>query len=202
MSVLRAADYRNIPWKNGRGFSRRIAASPPNADYSKLDWQVSETEIAADTPFSELAALDRQIILVSGPGIELHCRSDRDAVDFVHRIDTLLEPFAFRGDWTTDCCLLGGAVQVLNVITRRGRAAAIVEVCELKAMSTIAIAKRERLVAWVARGPLDAYGGWGHARLEAHDSVLVEEESGSEIAVSPPVGQAAIVVLIRLGSLI
>jgi uncharacterized protein len=198
--VLRAAEYRRITWKNGRGVSSEIAVSPPGADYSALDWQVSRTEIAADTRFSLLSELDRQIMLVSGAGIELRCGNGMPAIDFVHRIDRPLEPFAFRGDWNTDCRLLGGAAEVLNVITRRGRAAANIEVRELQSMTTVAKPGREQLVAWVARGSLDAYGGWGHARLEVNDSVLIEEVGASEIAVTPAASKT-VVVLIRLDQL-
>jgi len=199
--VLRAAEYRRITWKNGRGISSEIAASPPGADYSALDWQVSRTEIAADTAFCLLTELDRQIMLVSGAGIELRCRNEMPAIDFVHRIDTPLEPFAFRGDWNTDCRLLGGAVEVLNVMTRRGRVAANIEVRELQGMTAVAKPGREQLVAWVVRGSLDAYGGWGHARLEANDAVLVDETRASEIAVTPAATKTTIVVLIRLDQL-
>ena len=68
--------------------------------------------------FSKLAGLDRQFMLVAGNGLTLRVRSAEDRVDFEHRVDRLLEPFAFRGDWDVDCAL-AESVEVLNVMTRR-----------------------------------------------------------------------------------
>jgi environmental stress-induced protein Ves len=38
------------------------------------------------------------------------------------------EPYAFAGDWRTTCRVLDGPVHVLNVMTRRGRFDATVEI--------------------------------------------------------------------------
>jgi environmental stress-induced protein Ves len=199
--VLRAADYRRTAWKNGGGVSRQIAVFPPHAGYAAVDWRISRSRITTDSPFSSSRNLDRQIILVSGDGFELHCRSDSDAVDFVQRIDTPLEPFAFRGDWDTECRLLGGEIEVFNLMTRRGRAAGTLEIRGLRGMTTVSKPKRQQLVLWIARGALDVYGAWGQATLYAEDSVLVETEDPTEIAVTPTASQRAIVILVRLDRL-
>jgi hypothetical protein len=75
----------------------------PDAGYESLDWQVSRPTIERDTPFSKLAGLDRQFMLVSGNGLTLRVRSVEDRVGFERRIDSPFEPFAFRGDWDVDC---------------------------------------------------------------------------------------------------
>jgi environmental stress-induced protein Ves len=195
--ILRSADYRAIPWKNGRGVARQIAAFPPDAGYESLDWQVSRPTIERDTPFSKLAGLDRQFMLVSGNGLILRVRSAEDRVDFEHRIDRPLEAFAFRGDWDVDCALAGGPVEVLNVMTRRGRAAARVEIREAGAPALVRKAAGETLLVYAA-DPLTAYGIWGEDRLRADDSVLVDEPEMTEIAVAAAGAAPARAVLIRL----
>ena len=150
MRILRSADYRAIPWKNGRGVARQIAAFPADAGYESLDWQVSRPTIERDTPFSKLAGLDRQFMLVSGNGLTLRVRSAEDRVDFERRIDRPLEPFAFRGDWDVDCALAGGPVEVLNVMTRRGRAAARIEIRAAGAPALVRKAAGETLVVYAA----------------------------------------------------
>src|SRR3972149_10599485 len=50
MQILRASDYRVVPWKIGKGLSRVIASRPPGAGYEDLLWHVSLPEITADCP--------------------------------------------------------------------------------------------------------------------------------------------------------
>jgi environmental stress-induced protein Ves len=195
--ILRSAGYRAIPWRNGRGVARQIAAFPADAGYETLDWQVSRPTIERDTPFSKLAGLDRQFMLVSGNGLTLSVRSAEDRVDFEQRIDRPFEPFAFRGDWDVECALAGGAVEVLNVMTRRGRAAARIEIREIGAPALVRKATGETLVVY-AVAPLTAYGIWGEDGLRPDDAVLVEEPEMTEIAVAAAGTAPARAVLIRL----
>jgi environmental stress-induced protein Ves len=199
VKILRSAVYRAIPWRNGRGVARQIAVFPADAGYETLDWQVSRPTIERDTPFSALAGLDRQLMLVSGNGLALHVRSAADRVDFEHRIDRPLEPFAFRGDWDVDCALADGAVEVLNVMTRRSRAAARIEIREVLAPALVRKAAGETLVVYAA-DPLTGYGIWGEAGLLPDDSILVDEPEPTEIAIAiAATGKpAARAVLIRL----
>lgn len=197
MRILRSAEYRAIPWKNGRGSARQIAAFPAAADYESLDWQVSRPTIERDTPFSKLAGLDRQFMLVAGNGLTLRVRNAEDRVDFEHRIDRPLEPFAFRGDWDVDCALADGSVEVLNVMTRRGRATARIEIREVVAPALVRQAAGETLIVYAA-DPLTAYGIWGEVSLRPDDSVLIEVPDMTEIAVAAAGKAPGRVVLIRL----
>ena len=160
MRILRSADYPALPWKNGRGVARQIAVFPADAGYESLDWQVSRPTIERDTPFSKLAGLDRQFMLVAGGGVTLRVRNAEDGVGFEQRIDRPLEPFAFRGDWEVDCALVAGPVEVLNVMTRRGRVAARIEIREVTAPALVRKDARGTLIAYAADA-LTAYGIWG-----------------------------------------
>ena len=124
MLVLRTGDFASLPWKNGLGVSRVIASQPPAAGYEAVNWQVGTTDIGFDCPFSSLPGMDRQFMLLTGKGVELHCVDPVAGVDVRKAVDTAFVPFAFRGDWQTTCRLLGDPVQVFNVMTRRGRATA------------------------------------------------------------------------------
>lgn len=198
MRVLRRSDYKAIPWKNGRGIAHQIAASPAGAGYDTMDWQVSRPEIAADGPFSSLPGLDRQFMLVSGNGLTLKVRSDADGLSFDRQIDAPLEPFAFRGEWAVECVLRDGPVQVFNVMTRRGRAGARLEVVAAAAARPVAKPAGETLLVYVARGPVEAWGRWGKATLAADDSILVDDDGATEIAIAPAEGRAAQLALVRL----
>jgi environmental stress-induced protein Ves len=197
MRVLRRDDAPVQPWKNGGGVSRLIAAAPAGAGYDAVEWHVSRPTIAATGPFSHLPGLDRQFMTVAGRGVVLHCRGD--GADFAHRVDAPLAPFAFRGDWDVHCELIDGPVEVLNVMTRRGRAAAVVDVHALAATPTmVRKAAAETLIAFCPAGPVTAYGAWGTASLERDDAVLVDEPAAAEIALAAGDAASLPVVVIRV----
>lgn len=200
MKILRRSDYKAIRWKNGRGIAHQIAASPAGAGYGALDWQVSRPEIAADGPFSSLPGLDRQFMLLTGNGLTLRIRSDSEGLSFDRAIDAPLEPFAFRGEWDVECVLRDGPVQVFNVMTRRSRAGARLEIVDAASARPVAKPADETLLVYVARGPVEAWGRWGKATLAADDSILVDDEGATEIAIAPAEGRSAQLALVRLHS--
>lgn len=198
MRVLRRGGDRAIPWKNGRGTAHQIAVSPATAGYDALDWQVSRPEISADGPFSSFPGLDRQFMLVAGDGLTLRIRSARENLAFDRRIDAPLEPFAFRGDWEVACVLHGGPVRAFNVMTRRGRAGARLEIAEASAARPVAKCSGETLLVYVARGPVEAWGTWGKSTLAADDSILLDEDGATEIAIAPADERTAQLACVRL----
>lgn len=111
-----------MPWKNGGGTTREIAAWPPAAGLDAFDWRLSIADIAADGPFSAFPGIDRQIVLLDGDGVRLHARDG----SFDHRLVAVGEPFAFAGEATVEATLLGGPTRDFNVMTRRGRCRASV----------------------------------------------------------------------------
>jgi environmental stress-induced protein Ves len=198
LKLLRRADYKAIPWKNGRGIAHQIAVFPPGAGYGQLDWQVSRPEIALDGPFSSFPGLDRQFMLVAGNGLTLRIRSRDEGLAFDRAVTRPLEPFAVRGEWDVECVLQDGPVQVFNVMTRRGYAGARLEIAEVAAGRPIAKPAGETLIVYVARGPIEAWGRWGKAMLAADDSILVDEDGATELALAPVEGRAAHLALVRL----
>lgn len=198
MKLLRREQYPEIPWKNGRGSARLIAVSPPGATFDEIDWQVSRPEIARDGPFSTFPGLDRQFMLVDGTGLTLRLRADPDGPAFEQSITKALEPFAFRAEWDVECLLHEGPVQVFNVMTRRGRIGARLEIVEASAGRPVAKAAGETLLVHVARGPVAAWGRWGKATLATDDSILVDEPGAAEIAIASADERAGRLVAVRL----
>jgi environmental stress-induced protein Ves len=199
MRILRRDDCPVQPWKNGGGVSRLVAAAPEGAGYDALDWHVSRPAIAASGPFSHLPGLDRQFMLVAGRGVILHCRGD--GADFAQRVDAPLVPFAFRGDWDVRCELIDGPVEVFNVMTRRGRVAALVSVVTLAGAPAVARkAPGEVLIAHCPSGPVTAYGSWGTARLERDDAVIADEPAATEVAFAAGDAASLPIVIIRVSA--
>lgn len=153
---LPASAHRARAWKNGLGLSRAIAESPAGATLDEVAWQVSATQIGADCPFSALPGVDRVFTVTEGAGVALASVDDRGRRRDV-RVPPMT-PYAFRGDWTTTCRLLDGPVKVFNVMTRRGKAAAAVEIArggalEGRAGETTVAVDLESLDAWRLDGP-------------------------------------------------
>jgi hypothetical protein len=121
-------------------------------------------------------------------------------VSLDRRIDQPLEPFAFRGEWEVECVLRDGPVQVFNVMTRRGRTGARIEIVEPSAARPVAKPAGETLLVYVARASVEAWGTWGKATLSADDSILVDKHGATELAVGPLDANAARLVLVRLHS--
>jgi environmental stress-induced protein Ves len=118
--VLRARDRAALPWKNGGGITREIAAGPEGPD--GFDWRVSLAEVDADGPFSVFPGVDRTLTLVEGAGMDLTIgRTSRP-------VGERWVPQDFPGDVPTHCRLIAGPVVNLNVMCRRGSGVAAVTV--------------------------------------------------------------------------
>lgn len=108
-------DFRSMPWKNGQGITHEIAREP--AGVENFLWRLSLAEVAASGDFSLFPGYDRTIALIAGEGMEL----DFDEAP-AKRLDRLLEPFDFRGEWHCRSRLLGGPCRDLNLMVDRSRA--------------------------------------------------------------------------------
>ncbi len=193
MRTLRACDFADLPWKNGLGVSSVIASEPPGAGYDAALWQVGTTSITADCPFSSLPGTDRQFTVIEGGGVELKCSSAADGVDLVKAVDTPFVPFAFRGDWKTDCRLLGGEVRVLNVMTRRGRAAAKLRIQRFAGPLLMMQPPGEIVLVVLLGGTARAIGD--PVTLIPNDTVMLDSKTGGRCEiVAPPAGARVAVV--------
>ena len=64
MKILRPADYRSMPWKNGAGTTIEIAVFPEQAGLDDFVWRVSRAQVVADGGFSHFAGIDRSLALL------------------------------------------------------------------------------------------------------------------------------------------
>ncbi len=178
-AVLREGEYRRVPWKNGGGTTREVTARA--ADGGGFEWRVSVADVASEGPFSAFPGVDRVITLVDGDGMVL-------TVDGAEQRLERLQPFAFSGDAATDCCLPGGAVRVMNLMTRRCSATGRVRITEVAGSLALACADDETLLvlpvgggialegpdgAAVPLGRLDCvrHEGAGGVRLDGHGTI-------------------------------
>ena len=105
-----------MPWKNGLGTTREVAAWPPDAGVGeRFVWRVSLASVTQSCPFSEFHGYERTILLVTGDGFELDFAGAAPA----RTLAAPLEACTFQGEWRTRCRLLGGPVEVQVAHRRR-----------------------------------------------------------------------------------
>lgn len=114
LRVLKAADYKTTPWKNGGGVTQDILLLPEDSTQENFDIRLSLAPIVTEGPFSSFPGIDRHITLLSSGALDLVFGSETRSLK-------RLEPLYFDSVQQPVSKLPEGAVRVLNVMTRRGR---------------------------------------------------------------------------------
>ena len=103
-----------VPWRNGGGRTREVAAEPQGARAGDaFRWRVSVAEVASDGPFSTFPEVDRTLWLLRGNGMEL----DIDGRQV--RLEQPLASVEFPGEAKVHARLLGGPTVDLNLMLHR-----------------------------------------------------------------------------------
>jgi environmental stress-induced protein Ves len=163
--LLRAPCRTAVPWKNGGGLTREIAAAPPGATLDDFRWRVSTAEVTASGPFSRFADVDRTLCVLAGE-LLLEFPDARGVA-----LTPGSEPFGFAGDVAVRGTPRGGPVTDLNVMTRRGRCGARVSRC-LDCQGTV-LALDEATTLLFALGTLELSVAGHDYRLEYADALCV-----------------------------
>lgn len=170
--VIRAAECRSMPWKNGGGATTEICVHPPGAGLDDFGWRVSMAKVASDGPFSGFAGVDRTLTMLAGDGLRLVIN---DAAPVVLGCDSA--PLSFPADVPTGSTLIGSSVTDLNVMTRRGawRHAVL-----RQAFGDGAVQDSKQLTTatsvlwWCQQGSVEIAGHGGSVRLDPQEALLVE----------------------------
>ncbi len=181
--VHRRAAHRRMPWRNGGGLTAEVTRSPTEGD--DFDWRVSFAEVAAGGPFSSFAGVDRVIVVVDGPGLVL-------TVDGVEHALRRHEPFAFPGEGDATATTSGPTVD-LNVMTRRGRCTATVDVVPVQEAGPVDLAADGELLVAVLDGAVSVSSAGDHITAERLDVVAS--------AVPVTVSGVGVVAVVRLSAL-
>lgn len=172
MRVLRAADHKVMPWKNGGGSTTEIAVFPEGAGLEDFGWRVSMAGVTVDGPFSAFSDIERTLAVLEGEGIGLDVAGrgtltvTRDGA-----------PASFPGDAPTVGRLLGRPILDLNVMTRRGRFTHRLTRYVVDGMAALEAAGDSNLLLARADGLTVA-----EARLERNDALLIESPARLEAA--------------------
>lgn len=118
MKLVRATDYRTMPWKNGKGITHEIARENVNGTPA---WRLSLAEVSQGGPFSVFEETLRILTVVKGAGMEL------EGPGVTYRAEPLT-PVAFPGSAELSGRCFDGPVMNFNLIHDPDRVQASVEV--------------------------------------------------------------------------
>ena len=117
---INISEVPSVPWKNGGGSTKEIAAFPPNAGIDDFIWRVSVAEIKQSSAYSLFPGVDRTQVLIAGVSLSLQSQIG------LYQELLAFQPFSFAGeqDWFAEP---EGVCQMLNVMTSRADALSILE---------------------------------------------------------------------------
>ena len=118
MEIIRYAELKAHPWRNGGGVTRELAshsaaAPAQDAPGAGWDWRVSIADVSKAGDFSAYPGMDRVLTVVEGELLLL-------SVDGAEHPLEKYRPFRFSGDAAASGALPTGDIRDLNVITRTG----------------------------------------------------------------------------------
>lgn len=172
--LLRAADHRELRWKNGLGVTTEIMISPPGAALDDFDWRVSIARVLTDGPFSIFGGIDRQLIVLDGR-MTLAVEG-RQPIELTRDSPAL----SFPGDVPARATLAKSPLIDLNVMTRRGRFLARIERAELTAHTRHICGADTTLIVALSSG-FEVSLEDRRARLQQHDALVLADAAGVEL---------------------
>jgi len=186
VTLIRSAELVAVPWKNGGGLTREVAAFPADAGLDTFVWRVSVADVAQAGPFSRFAGIDRTLVLLSGAGMLLDETQPDDTVK-THALTRPLDIARFSGETAIDARLVDGATRDFNLMVRRDSAQGELAVWRVAPHET---QPERRLSAdvvllYCANGPLAVTLGNAHddANRTAHPQWL---QTGDALRIDTP----------------
>lgn len=167
MHIIRRAQFKSMPWKNGGGITHEVALAKVKG---QLQWRLSLAEVAGDGPFSLFPGMARILTVIDGAGMDL-----RDASGAAVHAVPPLHSISFSGDDVLTGTLRDGPCLDFNLIYDPRRFAGTVRVVT---------GQPENGMPMVG-GVLCLNGvlGCGGALLQRHDFAFAE--AGETLTVEP-----------------
>ncbi|WP_054008320.1 HutD/Ves family protein [Cypionkella psychrotolerans] len=106
---LTPADYRKMPWANGKGVTVEMLKLEDNGH---LLWRLSRASVVENGDFSIFPGIERNLTVITGPGFDL-------IGDGLHLNAKPLAPVAFAGDTPIRAEAVSAASDDFNVMTAR-----------------------------------------------------------------------------------
>jgi environmental stress-induced protein Ves len=166
LRLLPAHDYRRERWRNGLGWTREILRWPERAE--DWDWRLSIAEIEQDGPFSVFPGVERELVLLRGPGVRLRFDDGetREALPPHGRV-------RFAGERAVQGELIDGPTHDFNLMWRRDRIEADLWHRPLVGSMVLFVEPGEQWAVHVLAGHAQCSSEDARERLHAADSLLL-----------------------------
>jgi environmental stress-induced protein Ves len=191
---VRLAEVPATPWKNGGGVTREIATGGTAAGGTDWGWRISLAEVAKNGPFSIFPETDRVIAVIAGSGMDL-LRPDGSRLAL-----ELFQPRHFAGEEPFEGRLRDGPVRDLNMMVRRGRFAAEMEIVSGPCDYDAAGAAGGALVILCLAGGCRAEAHGGAPQDLTAEEALIHEGAGRCTLQVAEGGRAALLQVRRLSA--
>ncbi|WP_212638028.1 HutD/Ves family protein [Desulfocicer vacuolatum] len=120
-TIIPPSDFLDLPWKNGQGVTRELMIKQTKKD-APFDWRISRAVVDRDGFFSDFSGYDRILIMLEGKGMDLFCATGEN-----HKFRSPYDLAQFSGDAGTRATLLNGPIQDFNIMVRKDRYSASVD---------------------------------------------------------------------------
>lgn len=107
--TLGPADFRTMPWANGKGVTVELARLDRDG---VLQWRLSRASVVEDGPFSLFPGVERNLTVLTGPGFDLIGSG-------LHLAARPFAPVAFPGDVAIAAAGVSAPSDDFNVMTAR-----------------------------------------------------------------------------------
>ncbi|MDQ1060591.1 environmental stress-induced protein Ves [Arthrobacter globiformis] len=183
MQIIRFADLKPQPWRNGGGVTRELASHRGDASAAAAssgdgawDWRVSIADVTSAGEYSAFPGTERVLTVVEGELLLL-------AVDGTEHPLEKYRPFRFPGGAASSSALPTGDIRNLNVMAREGAFKAYTSIVELSKKRAHPVFEGQLGILLQGQATVSPgnTGGLGNA------SSLGSAESGSGGQDSPPV---------------
>ncbi|MGV8920342.1 MAG: HutD family protein [Pseudomonas sp.] len=194
LTVLCAADYPRMPWKNGGGSTEEITRDA-GVGLDGFGWRLSIADIAESGGFSSFNGYQRIITVLQGAGMTLRVDGA------ITRPMLPFDPFAFSGESQVSCTLLDSDIRDFNLIYAPDRYNARLQWMEVQqplrlfssANTVLLFSAGEGLSATVGERQAEVLGKHDCLRLDANQGLL-------EIVLQASAGRCCLIELTHLAA--
>lgn len=169
-------DFKTVPWKNGGGVTTDLLMQPADATHETFDLRLGRAPITSEGPFSSYPGIDRTITLIRGIRLELEFGA-------TSMLLTPLAPQSFDSGLAPYSRIPDGPVEVVNVMTRRGKWMSSVEVLKGAQHKAMSAGDGDIYFVYVLDGEAHAHNGVS-VRVPAGQALIVE--GGSAVLEAGP----------------
>ncbi|ACL41445.1 protein of unknown function DUF886 [Pseudarthrobacter chlorophenolicus A6] len=175
MQIIRFAELKATPWRNGGGTTREVLSGPAGepATADGWGWRVSLADVTKAGDFSPFPGCERVLTVVEGDLLLL-------SVDGSERPVEKYRPFRFDGGAATTAALPTGDIRNLNVIARTDAFKGYASVIEISKKRAHPVFAGQIAVLLQGQATVED-GAGGSADLARYDSVVGSDDATPEV---------------------